>query len=341
MPHAPLHLTVAHDVPPVTHRVVALAHDGMSPFELGIAAEVFGLARPELDVPWWYGLTIAGETRAPMRMLGGLTVYADADLGALAGADTVVIPAWPTARRPSPRLLDTLLDAHARGARILTICSGAFLLAATGLLDGLSATTHWRYADLLRRRHPSVSVDPDVLYIDHGRLLTSAGSAAGIDVCLHLVRRDHGAAVANVVARRMVMPAHRDGGQAQFIERPVAGADGDDLVRQAADWALSNLDEPLRVEDLAARAYMSTRTFTRRFNQAMGTSPRRWVIEQRVAASLPLLEETTHPVEHVSALVGFSQPGTFRQHFLRIMRTPPSAYRRAFRARDAERRIAS
>jgi AraC family transcriptional activator FtrA len=341
MPHAPLRLTVAHDAPPLTHRVVALAHDGMAPFELGIAAEVFGLARPELDVPWWYDLTIAGETGAPMRMLGGLTVYADAGLAAFAGADTIVIPAWPTARRPSSRLLETLLDAHARGARILTICSGAFLLAATGLLDGLSATTHWRYADLLRRRHPSVSVDPDVLYIDHGRLLTSAGSAAGIDVCLHLVRRDHGATVANVVARRMVMPAHRDGGQAQFIERPVAGADGDDLVRQAADWALANLDEPLRVEDLAARAYMSTRTFTRRFNQAMGTSPRRWVIEQRVAASLPLLEETTHPVEHVSALVGFSQPGTFRQHFLRIMRTSPSAYRRAFRGREAERRIAS
>jgi AraC family transcriptional activator FtrA len=341
MPRTPLRLTVARDAPLVTHRVVALACDGMAPFELGIAVEVFGLARPELDVPWWYDLTTASETGAPMRMLGGLTVHADADLGAVAGADTVVIPAWPTAKRPSPRLLDSLLDAHARGARIVTICSGAFLLAATGLLDGLSATTHWRYADLLQRRHPSVSVDPDVLYIDHGRLLTSAGSAAGIDVCLHLVRRDHGAAVANVVARRMVMPAHRDGGQAQFIERPVAGADTDDLVRQAADWALANLDQPLRVEDLAARAYMSTRTFSRRFNQATGTSPRRWVIEQRVAASLPLLEETTHPVEHVGALVGFAQAGTFRQHFLRIMRTSPSAYRRAFRAREAEQRIAS
>jgi AraC family transcriptional activator FtrA len=341
MPRTPLRLTVARDAPLVTHRVVALACDGMAPFELGIAVEVFGLARPELDVAWWYDLTTASETGAPMRMLGGLTVHADADLGAVAGADTVVIPAWPTAKRPSPRLLDSLLDAHARGARIVTICSGAFLLAATGLLDGLSATTHWRYADLLQRRHPSVSVDPDVLYIDHGRLLTSAGSAAGIDVCLHLVRRDHGAAVANVVARRMVMPAHRDGGQAQFIERPVAGADTDDLVRQAADWALANLDQPLRVEDLAARAYMSTRTFSRRFNQATGTSPRRWVIEQRVAASLPLLEETTHPVEHVGALVGFAQAGTFRQHFLRIMRTSPSAYRRAFRAREAERRVAS
>jgi AraC family transcriptional activator FtrA len=341
MPRTPLHLTIAQDAPRVTHRVVALAHDGMAPFELGIAVEVFGLARPELDVAWWYDLTTASETGAPMRMLGGLTVYADADLGSLADADTVVIPAWPTARRPSPRLLDALRDAHARGARIVTICSGAFLLAATGLLDGLSATTHWRYADLLQRRHPSVSVDPDVLYIDHGRLLTSAGSAAGIDVSLHLVRRDHGAAVANVVARRMVMPAHRDGGQAQFIERPVAGADADELVRRAADWALANLAQPLRVDDLAARAYMSTRTFSRRFNQAMGSSPRRWVIEQRVAASLPLLEETTHPVEHVGALVGFAQPGTFRQHFLRIMRTSPSAYRRAFRAREAEPRVAS
>jgi AraC family transcriptional activator FtrA len=216
----------------------------------------------------------------------------------------------------------------------VSICSGAFLLAATGVLDGRTVATHWHHAEKLQQRHPSLRVDPTVLYIDDERLVTSAGSAAGIDACLHIVRKDHGSAVANVVARRLVIPPHRDGGQAQFIERPVGAGDADHLLRQAMEWALKHLDEPVRVEDLAKRAFMSPRTFSRRFAHATGSSPLRWLIEQRVSASLPLLESTSHPIEHIASLVGFPQAATYRHHFARLMQTSPSAYRRSFRGQQ-------
>jgi AraC family transcriptional activator FtrA len=306
----------------------------MAPFELGIVVEVFALPRPELETDWWYELDVVTERPdEPLRMVGGMTMQVDHGLDRLTAADTVVIPAWPVDRSPSAELLDALREAGGRGARLVSICSGAFLLAATGLLDGRTAATHWRYADALQRRHPRVKVDPEVLYVEDPPFVTSAGSAAGIDACLHLIRSDHGSGVANLLARRMVVPAHRDGGQAQFIERPVGSGDADALLRQAMDWAVGHLAEPVRVDDLARRAFMAPRTFSRRFAEATGTSPLRWVTEQRVAASLPLLESSDHPVEHVAALVGFTRPAAFRQQFQRVMRTTPSAYRRAFRTR--------
>ncbi|HEY8581313.1 MAG TPA: helix-turn-helix domain-containing protein, partial [Capillimicrobium sp.] len=231
-----------------------------------------------------------------------------------------------------------LRAAHARGARVVSICSGAFALAAAGLLDGRVAATHWRYADELARRHPEVRVDRHVLYVDDGDVLTSAGSAAGIDLCLHLVRRDHGAAVANHVARRLVVAPHRDGGQAQFIEQPVAAfapADGGAAVARTMAWALERLDERLSLEQLAAHAHLSPRSFTRHFRRATGTSPARWLLDQRVQASLALLESTDTPVEQVGAAVGIPSPAAYRRHFARAMGVAPAGYRRAFRQRAA------
>lgn len=318
--------------PQPRHAVAILVYDGLSPLEFAIAVEIFALPRPELDVDWWYDVRIVGEAPgAPIAMCGGSSLITDHGIDALVRCDTVIVPCWPTDREPAAALVTALRDAREAGARLVSICSGAFLLAAAGLLDGRDVATHWRYADALQSRYPRLRVDPDVLYLDDEDVITGAGSAAGIDACLHVVRKDHGAAVANVVARRMVVAPHRDGGQAQFIERPVGGADADRLLRQAMDWALGHLAEPIRVEDLARRAFMSPRTFTRRFSAATGTSPLRWLVEQRVAASLPLLEGSSHPVEHIASLVGFPHPATFRHHFARIMRTSPSAYRKAFR----------
>jgi AraC family transcriptional activator FtrA len=212
----------------------------------------------------------------------------------------------------------------------MSICSGAFALAGAGLLDGRRATTHWRYAEALRRRHPAVQVDADVLYIDHGDVLTSAGSAAGLDLCLHVVRLDHGPSIANAVARRLVVQPHRDGGQAQFVEAPVVADPEDARVARSMDWALGNLAEPITVEVLARQAHMSTRTYLRHFARATGTTPIRWLIDRRVHASLPLLETTRAPIEEIAAAVGFETAVTYRHHFSQAMRTSPSAYRRAF-----------
>jgi AraC family transcriptional activator FtrA len=214
---------------------------------------------------------------------------------------------------------------RASGARLVSICSGVFLLAATGVLDGCEAATHWRYAGELAERYPQVKVNADVLYVDGGDVLTSAGSAAGIDLCLHVVRRDHGAAVANAVARRLVIPPHRDGGQAQLIDLPMPAHPDDDPIARVMAWALERLDQPLDLETLAARAYMSVRTFT----------PGRWLLEQRVRASLPLLEAADESIETVATRVGFGSAATYRHHFAAIMRTSPTAYRRAFYAATA------
>src|SRR5215218_7389065 len=244
------------------HRVVCLAFDGLAPFELGVAAEVFALARPELDVERWYEFALCAPQPGPLRVVGGFTVGAPHGLEALAHADTVIVPGVPDPHAdPPPPVLAALRAAHARGARVVSICSGAFVLAAAGLLDGLTTATHWRYAALLRSRFPRVLVDPDVLYLDHGQILTSAGTAAGIDLCLHIVRRDHGADIANRVARRMVVAPHRDGGQAQFIEQPVPAAGNGDPIGTAIAHALDHLDEPLDVESLARVAHLSPRQF--------------------------------------------------------------------------------
>jgi AraC family transcriptional activator FtrA len=307
------------------------AFDGMSAFELSCVVEVFGLPRPELAVPW-YDLKVCAESTRPLRAVGGFTLAAEHGLDEFAAAETLVVTAVPDVRgEVSARLVRALRQADERGARIVSICSGAFALAAAGLLDGREATTHWKYADLLAAKHPRVQVNPDVLYVDGGRILTSAGSAAGLDLCLHLVRLDYGPTIANSVARRLVLPPHRDGGQAQFIEaavRPVAAHDG---IARSLEWALAHLAEPISVADLSRAAQLSQRTYIRQFSRATGTSPLRWLVAQRIAAARPLLESTDAPVEVVGAAVGFADPATFRHHFGRAVGTSPSAYRRTFR----------
>ncbi|WP_442945926.1 helix-turn-helix domain-containing protein [Nonomuraea sp. LPB2021202275-12-8] len=317
--------------------VAVLAFDGMSPFELGCVVEIFGLPRPELDVPW-YDLRVCAETAEPLRVVGGFTMRAEHGLDMLASAGTVIVPGVADVRGPvSAELVTALRLARERGARVVSICSGAFALAAAGLLDGRAATTHWKYADLLRQRFPAVEVNASVLYVDGGDVLTSAGSAAGLDLLIHLVRGDHGANVANAVARRLVVPPHREGGQAQFIEAAVTPVQDDGAVARAMEWALANLAGPISVADLARMANLSRRSFIRHFKRQTGTSPLRWVISQRVAASLPMLESTGAPVEEIGAAVGFESPVTFRHHFTRAMRTSPSAYRRTFNASAVSR----
>ncbi|HEV2636285.1 MAG TPA: helix-turn-helix domain-containing protein [Actinocrinis sp.] len=318
--------------------MAVFAFAGMNPFELGCVIEVFGLARPELAAEFslgrgWYDLKVCAETQGPMPVVGGVSIVAGYGLDEFAAADTLIVTAVPDVRGAvSPGLIGALRRGHARGARIVSICSGAFALAAAGLLDGRAATTHWQYADLLAHRFPEVRVNPDVLYVDGGQVLTSAGSAAGLDLCLHLVRLDFGAAVANSVARRLVLPPHRDGGQAQFIEggvRPVDASDGG--VARSMAWALENLAERIVVADLARVAVMSERTYIRQFARVNGTSPLRWLVAQRVAAARALLETAEGAsVEEIGAAVGLADPAGFRRHFGRIVGAPPSAYRRAF-----------
>ncbi|MBQ1030200.1 transcriptional regulator FtrA [Micromonospora sp. C97] len=323
--------------PAAAHRVAVLAYPGMSVFETGIVTEVFGLARPEFDVDW-YDLVLCAEQPGPLPVVGGASLHTPYGLAELAAARTVIVPGVADVTAdPSPELVTALRQAHRRGARIMSICSGAFALAGAGLLDGRRATTHWRYAELLARRYPRVEVDPDVLYLDDGDLLTSAGSAAGLDLCLHVIWGDHGAAIANAVARRLVIPPHRDGGQAQFVEAPVPTDPDDDRIAGSIDWALAHLGEPLTVAQLAAQAHMSSRTYLRHFTRATGTSPIRWLIDQRIRASLAMLEETDLAVEQVARAVGFDTPVTYRHHFGRSMLTSPTAYRRAFRTGAGQR----
>jgi len=272
------------------HTVAVYLFDGISAFEIGCATEVFALPRPELDVPW-YTFKACAETTGMMRAMGGFGLVAEHDMAQFAAADTVIVTAVPNVRGEVPTpLVEALRTAYERGARVVSICSGAFALAEAGLLDGRRATTHWRYADVFAARYPQVCLDPDVLYVDEGRVLTSAGSAAGLDLCLHLVRQDHGSAVANTVARRLVLPPHRDGGQAQFIEAAVRPVPEDDGVGRSLDWALENLARPISVAQLAEVARMSPRSYIRHFARATGTSPLRWLVNQRLAAARALLE---------------------------------------------------
>jgi AraC family transcriptional regulator, transcriptional activator FtrA len=318
------------------HRVLAVAYNRLALFELAIAAEVFGLPRPELGIPW-YKFSVCALESAALQATGAVRVQAARGLRALDLADTIIVPGWRDPRETPPaRLLRALRRAHARGARVVSICSGAFVLAAAGLLDGRRATTHWRYTEALRARYPSIRVEPEALYVEEENVFTSAGSAAGIDLCLHLVRLDHGAAIANEVARRLVVPPHRDGGQAQFIARPVPARPGHGMAR-AIDWAMAHLDRPLAVEDLARAAALSPRTFARRFRAETGTSPHRWLNRQRILAAQRLLETTPQGIEEVAAAVGFGTAQTLRLHFRRLVRTSPTAYRHRFSTRSRRR----
>lgn len=320
-------------------RVVALAYDGLCTFEFGLVVEVFGLERPELpalDRPWYRFATVAVDP-PPLRAAGGITVSPDGSIGDLAelgDGDTIVVPGWRDLDRPPPSaLVEALVDAAGRGIRLVSVCSGVFLLAATGLLDGRRAATHWRYADRLRARYPAVEVDPDVLYVDEGAIITSAGSAAGLDACMHLVRRDHGPEVAALVARRLVVPPHRDGGQAQFVPRPHHRSDESGRgapVARAMAWAAGRLDRPLTVDDLARSVALSPRTFTRRFTEQVGTSPYRWLTGQRVGLARDLLETTEASIDEVAVASGFASAATLRHHFSQVLGTTPSAYRRSF-----------
>jgi AraC family transcriptional activator FtrA len=317
---------------------VAVAYDRVALFELAIAVEVFGLPRPELKVPW-YDFQVCSIDPGLLRATGALQVRARLGLGALTSADTIIVPGWrDPAEIPPPRLLDALRRAHRRGARVVSICSGVFVLAAAGLLDGKRATTHWRYTDALRTRYPAIRIEPDVLYVEEGRVFTSAGSAAGLDLCLHLVRLDYGAEIANQVARRLVIPPHRDGGQAQFISHPVPAQAGGGLAR-ATDWALARLDRQLGVNDLAKAAALSPRTFARRFHAELGSTPHRWLTNQRVFAAQRQLESSRLTIEQVAEAVGFGSAQTLRLHFRRVLRTSPNAYRRRFVTVGARRSL--
>jgi AraC family transcriptional activator FtrA len=318
---------------PTGRSVAVLAYEGMSLFETGIVTEVFGVRWPGLPEPW-YELVLCAEDPA-VPTVGGGTLQTARGLDAFPAADTVIIPSVSDIDDPiSPRVIAALQEAHHRGARIASICSGAFALAAAGLLDGRRATTHWIYADRLRARFPAVEVDPRPLYIDHGDVVTSAGSASGIDLCLHLVRQDLGDAVANLVARRLVAPPFRDGGQSQYIETSARAPDPDDPVAMSMAWALGHLEQPISLETLARFSHLAPRTYLRHFTRLTGTSPIRWLIAKRVEASLPLLETTTMPVEEVSAAVGFQTAVTYRHHFTKQMNIAPSAYRRSFRPKS-------
>ena len=311
------------------HLVATVVQPGNHPFELAVACEVFGLERPELGVRW-YDFVVCGERRRVD--LGPFTIEAPAGLEVLDAADTIIIPAQIPDLGTSPALVGALQAAYERGARLVSFCSGAFALAEAGVLDGKRATTHWMYAARLAAEYPAVDVVPDVLYVDDGQVLTSAGTAGGIDLSLYMVRCDYGSAIANKVARRMVMPPHRDGGQAQFVDQPVPDSDDANALGPTLDWIVDNLAEPITVEVMAAHALMSCRTFMRRFRAATGTTPLRWLLQQRVAHARDLLETTDLPVDRIASSCGFGTAANLRVHFLRTVGTSPSAYRRTFAA---------
>ncbi|MEU5538173.1 helix-turn-helix domain-containing protein [Streptomyces sp. NPDC020362] len=306
-------------------RVAVLALDGAYPFELGIPSRIFGAADGHYEV---LTCTVDG---GPVRTNADFSVSVQYGPEILETADTVVVTSMPPSHIPVD-LPDEVAAALARirpDARIVSICTAAFVLAEAGLLDGRRATTHWQVADLFRRRYPHVDLDPDVLFVDDGRILTSAGAASGVDICLHIVRTDHGSELANAVARRCVVPPFRDGGQAQYIEQPVPESGAASTAATRA-WALERLDEPLPLSDLAGHARMSLRTFARRFNDEVGLSPGRWLIQQRVARARHLLESSDLPVDRIAAEVGFATGASLRQHLHASIGVSPQAYRRTF-----------
>src|SRR5579871_2768414 len=296
-------------------KLAAMAYDRMGTFELGIVSEVFGLSRPELNVPW-YEFRVFSLNRAPLRSTGGIRVRAPHGMGVLRSAGTIIVPGWHVDVAPPEALLRRLRAAHAAGARLVSICSGVFVLAATGLLDGKRVTAHWRHAERLIARYPNLHVEPDVLYVDEGRILTSAGSTAGIDLGLHIIRLDYGAEIANEIARRLVMPPHRDGGQAQYVRdsghSPLEGG-----LAPVLAWAQEHLGKPLAVEDFARKARMSPRTFARRFREQTGTTPHQWLTHQRLFAAQRRLETTKESIDQIAEAVGMQTAMTLRQHFSR------------------------
>lgn len=318
-------------LPKLTNRlVVAVAYDGLCTFEFGVATEIFGLHRPEMGDDW-YRFAVAAVDSGEMRAMGGLRFVADGGVELIEQAGTIIIPGWRGINAPvPPELCEALVRAHANGARLLSICSGVFVLAAAGLLAGRRATTHWRYTDALKARHPDLHVLPDVLYVDEGNVLTSAGSAAGIDLCLHLIRRDYGTRAANMVARRLVVPPHRDGGQAQFIDKAVPVPHESARIGPIIDRMRGDLKGDFSVAMLAAMAGMSSRTFLRRFEAATGTTPAKWLLLQRLTRARDLLENSTLAIDRVADQSGMGSAANLRHHFRQHYSTTPAAYREMF-----------
>ncbi len=308
--------------------VAVLVYDGVAPFELGVLCEAWGIDRRDDGVPS-FDFAVCAPQPGPVRTSAGFDLLVEHGADRVAQADLVTLPAMPRDAEVPAQVLGLIRDAHDRGARLLSVCSGAFLLGAAGLLDGRRCTTHWRYADELAARFPAAIVDPDVLYVDADPIITGAGSAAGLDACLHLIRKDFGAQIASTVARRMVVPPLRDGGQAQFVRSAVPTCDADTLA-PILTWMTENLEADLSVEALARRALMSTRTFARRFREETGSTPHQWLTHQRVLLAEQLLEETHLPVEEVARRSGFGNAAALRHHFTRFRGTSPVAYRRTF-----------
>jgi AraC family transcriptional activator FtrA len=310
--------------------VAILAYDQLCMFEFGIALEVFGLPRPEFDGLCWYTHEIVGIEPGPWRSIGGISIDARHDLSRLALADLIIVPGWRGTREPVPEpLVQALRSAHSGGARIATLCSGVFVAAGAGLLAGKRATTHWRYAEALAELYPDIAVEPDILYHDEGDVLTAAGSAAGIDLCLHIVRKDFGPQIANMVASRLVLPAHREGGQAQFVPRPVA-PERQGRIASLFDVLLTRIDEPWSIATMARFANLSERSLIRHFRRATGMSPMKWLIGERIKRSRELLETTKLDLDEIAFFSGFGAVETFRHHFRSRVGVSPSSYRRNF-----------
>jgi AraC family transcriptional activator FtrA len=310
-------------------RLVLVAYDDLRTFEYAIAAEVFALQRPNLGVTW-YQTSVVSPDKGPLRGYGGIVIKPDAPLSMIETADTIVLPGWrDTSERPPEVLLNALRAAAKRKATLFAICSGSFILAAAGLLDGKRATTHWLFADDFKRQFPNVTFEDDVLYCDEGNIITSAGSGAGVDASLHLVRRDFGPRVANMVARRMVVAPHREGGQAQYVEAPVSVRPGP-TIGEVLDWARARLDQPLTIGNLVKRTALSGRTFLRQFHDAVGMAPNAWLQRERIARARDLLESTALAHSDIADQCGYDSPETFRIAFRRIVGVSPGAYRTRF-----------
>lgn len=311
--------------------VAVLLLDDVHPFELGVLCEVFGLDRSEEGLPV-HDFAVVSAEGPTLRTHAGFSISALCELDRLEEAELIAVPSGGrfAERTYPPEALDALRRAVERGARVLSVCSGAFVLGAAGLLDGRRCTTHWRHADELARRFPGARVEPDVLYVDEGPVITSAGTAAGIDAALHLVRQAYGPTVANTLARRMVVPPHRDGGQAQYIKRPLPPTPCD-TVGETLAWMERHLHEELTVEQLAAQTHMSPRTFARRFQQETGTTPYRWLLRQRVLLAQHLLETSDETMDTIAGRTGFGTAAALRHQFVRALGTTPNAYRRTFR----------
>ncbi|GAA4679798.1 GlxA family transcriptional regulator [Phytohabitans rumicis] len=315
------------------HNVAVIVFDGVAAFELGVLCEFFGTDRTQDGFPA-YRFDVCSADGKPVRSKSGFDISPHSDLTPVETADLVAVPAHADDAFVPDEALDAVRRAAERGAYILSVCSGAFVLGEAGLLDGRHCTTHWKHVDDLQRRFPEAKVHCDSLYVQDGKLLTSAGTAAGIDACLHLVRQEHGSALATKLARRMVVPPHRDGGQKQYVEAPMPKTPDAPTLEPVLTWLMTHLDQPVKVEELAVRAHMAPRTFARRFRAETGTTPHDWVTNQRVLLARRLLEDTELGVEAIANRAGFGDTATMRHHFTRRVGATPQAYRQTFRERE-------